>query len=322
MAVALLLASCGDGTTASGGAPATTPEASGDSAATTPAATSEPAAPPPATPSEPVATTATAAASETADAAVPRPTAWSGIRSAGEDVEIVSTGQVLHVDRAAEDATAEAYTDVDHGEPVLWATCCEPVTGTTHAVEGFREHGARVDRVSDRMVRVAADGTVFIREAGDEEVLAFAGVVDAALVGDVVVALRDFGQVPDPVGEEPGGLALVHIGNDVSVTEVAALSATACAVVRYGQDAVAVLHPDPDGPVGPLYCRGTRMTVLDASTGEQRDELTLDEQAVHVSSDDTGHWLLLTSVSGAVSWLGVDGSSGRLAESGYVRADW
>lgn len=257
-----------------------------------------------------------------------RPGSWSGIRVVDGQVEVVTDQQeVLHAEAITDGTQAYlTYTDVDHGVPVLWSTCCEPVPGTT-AGQGFSEFGAQIDRVGEAMVRVGGDGTVFVHHQGSEEVVGFAGVLDATVVGDLAVALRDYGQVPDPAGEQSAGLALVHVGMDAEVAEVKALSERACALTRYGHDAVAVLQPDaggssgPDAP-GPMYCRGSQLVVLDAGTGDVRETLALDGEIVHLSSDATGAWLIVTRDTGAVDWIGVDGSTGRLAEAGYIRADW
>lgn len=215
------------------------------------------------------------------------------------------------------------YTDADHGDPVLWSTCCEPVLGSTHARNGFDGYGARVDRVGDDLVRVGADGTVFVGNPANEQVAAFEGIVDATIVGERILALRDFEQVPNPETDtQLEGLTLVHVSRQADVTAVATLRRPACALTRYGPDAVVVLHPGGGGPAGPLYCRGTRLSVLDATSGAVRDRIVLDEEIVHLSSDDTGGWLIVTRRSGAVDGIGVDGTTGRLAESGYLRADW
>lgn len=275
--------------------------------------------------SGPAATAAPPSATPAADApAAQRPTSWSGIRRAAGGVEIVRDGEVIAAERL-EGATAAqtAYTDVDHGKPVLWSTCCEPVTGTTRSQGDLSEYGAQVDRVASAMVRVSADGTVVVRTGDHEDVVAFAGILDAAVVGERVVGLRDFEQVPDPAQDEQStGLTLVHISRDAAVTDVAGLARAACAITRYGDDAVAVLQPPPGGAARPHACRGTRLTVLDAATGEPRKRLTLEEPIVHLSADDSGLWLIVTLASGAVDWIGVDGTTGRLAGAGYIRADW
>jgi len=286
----------------------------------------------------------------TTDVPTSHPQDWVGVRwsGAGQDYDIVHwngkqsvTMEQFKFRTPVEGASLPEDIVLDDGTGmILYALCCE-AAGTLLAVnDPERRHsdqGHRVDVLggtnrASLLARVDRFGTVVIRPAFPsverEFILAGAQAADITIAPDAsVLVLVDPSRVEKVNDSSAGpGVMVLQQGTDCDWTErrIPLESGPYCSLVALRDGQVGLVRAPATWRADEHQaCHGDTLDVLTIASGHVTPAaLVFPVSLAHLSSDDSGNYLIATGTDGSVRWYTMDGSSGQLAKDSYIAADW
>lgn len=292
---------------------------------------------------------ATTSTTTTDGVGVALPDRWVGGRIEGDDLAVVvragDSEEVLgRWTTIATEGDPSEISDIGFaGNVVLMGMCCEPSSGSIFEVRQPEEGGDESEPLLvDQGYRFDVKGTVFVRADSFTGILgirpllpshdsqwldteAHAADVSISPDGDRSAVLVDpvLRLGVGPVGDEASvAVYLVHDGEVTLQERMPVETNRYCAVVWLADGQLGLLASDHASDY--IYqCTGDHLDLLDVESGEiEPSAMTFATPVRHLGVDDSGHYLIATTIDGTVTWHTREGEHGVLAEAGFQAADW